>query len=1414
MKRKRLQDAFVAAFIAFGVIWVVDGPDLETPIREAVAQNVTRYRSRGRARTYVASNETIARTAVHILPTWGDSKSVGVDGTGSPVTSVLSTTDWILCQTGATNEYERLHEDNGSNCWPNAETRGSGMAQELRDRANPPASIITVRCGQAGAQLDLNYWDESGAGAGALYTQCLARIDEAITHIEANPTDFGITAQDVTDGNHLYIHGGGIWIGANSDLDTEADFETDLGAMIDAFATAVETRTGQAARGEPAPQWVVNTPATWAVAGSETTPTGPVLGAIDVAAARSDVYLGPPDYAELGETVSSFVHEQGPNHRRGAQLAGQILTAAVYGGALIEAPLMVSAHTDGTSAWFVFDQNVAIQNGTATQTLGTGTGGASATYGCAAHPGGSAGIELANGTPPTLSGCSATSNVVTCSISALPSVATDARYAWTGTAGTGAFGCQGSSSNPHGNIRNADLMYAQHTTLSMNLDGGGATTPDAGTPDSGTPDAGPSDSGVNPDGAVTDGGIYYMVYGQGQSWGDPASVYGSAVYTTAYQRSDDAGPGAYYYDEHTGSARQAYEVTDAGPGTFLVPTVQTIARGLDLTGSPAPVGLVWDAFPGIATDLQNTTNLTTWDDSVDTDIQADYPGACAWPVAYLVGGGGYQMHSTDPFSDWTTATSTYLGNVRTSASSLANVCGDWTTGDMELLFTGGSHQAWAGADNVYVQHRYNATGFPGHVTAAQHYCGQLYHVGMGTDQLHPQAGANGSGAIADVWAECVLDVIAGGVSNSMQVTDIRVVDVDTLSMDVFVPCIGAGNCADDPPIVYDTTNFAEQTSLGDVVTGGLHFLNDGGLQTPGPLTAVTLPNANACDAGVCTVTLDFDGGIGHFDEIQIANWAEGPDAGAGTPGMGGTNFRARTTETYLNNPDGGPGHWLRSGSVSVVSYDGGTPDAGTADAGTADAGTADSGAAAVFANAGTSNLDDSDDYYQLTGGLTTLDSVSTFTLCFWDREGTRGVNEYLLGEYTASNRKFAFFSRISNYYFYLTSGTGTGERSETTSGVYSNATTQQTCVVFDGGQTGDANRLRWYVTDHTQPCNSSCQETLTFTGSVPATTTAPSSGNFYIGAATSAAASWGSATSYVDEITVWTSALTAAQINEVMNGAANDHSATFGTVPAASHCWRFETSGNRLVDSCGSTDLSSANGTPTIATAPTARPVPNTQFYDPSSNADYLSLAAGTGGTSQVWGGVFDFPTLFESAIDQWATNNKFWLGQNPSTTAVCAVGSGIGREFNTAITTGVEYHMTCVYQSGGTPTLDVYLNGVLDNGTLNGTLPASLNANETFNIGMSSNTQDVGTVYTIDLPAATTISAADACDFYCLTRSPTLPAVNGACDCGAVNVDEDTLCSYSGATNVNWWVLDGDLTNICGGTSLTDNDTANYTSY
>lgn len=1367
-----------------------------------------------------------------------ESNWAGTNG-APPVTTTASnrsplTPDFKACQDrvdfSPPPRVEALRETyGGSGCWSAAERPGSGFVQAFRDRyPSHVPSFVAIECGQAGVQRDRDLF--SAPSTPQLYTTlCLQRIQEHYDLVQASPGTYGSVSGQVI------VVAVGDMQGENDQSVAQADYYDDLVAHQAYLNAQIRLITGQSAD----PFWILETPSAWASLGGETAPTGAALAKAARCAEDPRTICFGPSYAHEGETSSPYLHKEPENHRWAGELAGAAAYHAVFGGTW-SAPVVADAIATGLSIDIVFDQDVEIAVGVDTPALGTGTAGGTVNYGCPAHPGGAFGLEvLEDATVPTLSGCTQTgARTINCALSAPVNEGENPflAVAWSSTAPSNAYGCQGSTANSFSNIRSpTSLIYAEHARVPITVQ----YTAYAG-----------------------------VIASLSQSYGDPASVYSapdaSAIYTSVEVCSTPPTGEttcAFWSQPGNTTGEPAAEPVSDPASTFVVPATQVLSRMLEDNGENPLVVIVHQAFPGIRTSFHTETQAVA-----DLDAVAAYlatRGVAVYPLLFNDNGGGYQHQDLgDPFSTWSAAievqraafASHFAAQVAAGAPGYCTTC---ATGPTEVAYNDGSLHAAGGTDNVWEVHPYSdevtQPGFWNYEDDDHSSCANFAFVPLGVDGIHPEH--PGTEEIADQLARCWFRVIVDGRARSLRATGVTALSPTQLRVTYDVPCRhgGALGCLDDPPI---TAPALATTTQGDIVTGGVHFMiggTSGTLLTPPALSTWT---ADACapPAASCTAVLTFASALPDFDVVRFCDVAEGPN-GLGA-GVGGCDIVSRTDEgaslndstnardqqqssvlvvsSFDGGVDGGPAD-ASDGGTPDSGYDGGTPDSGY-DGGTPDSGfdggAVDAGTLSTFQNLSATNLDDSDDYYTLTGGMTALDSVSAFTLCFWDRETTRGVNEYLFGEYTTAQQKLAMFSRGANYYFYLAATVATAARAETTSNVYANDVFQHTCIVFDGTQTGDANRLLWYVTSHAAPCAGACQETLTFTGvSVPATTTAPTMGDFWIGAGTSAAQSWGSATSYFDDFNIWAgTALSATQIDIVMGGATLDHSVAQGSVPAADHCYRFET-GGALTDSCGATDLSSATGSPTLVTVPQVRTTPNRQTYDPSANSDYLSLTTfGGAATAFCYAGWFEVGNQFDAVLNQWgaggASTERFWNGHNPSGVHIAAFGDGTangGRQWNlantdtgaTTIVAGTGYFLAACFDGANTD-VETWMNGVRARGGTQDSgsgLVSLLAADRQLDIGQNTHARDADEVV---LMTGRVWTDAEVCGMYCATRLDTdavsVTGNNGApdCDCDAVNIDASVF-DLSGFVDQRWYKLDGDLTDEFGGTSLTDQDTADY---
>jgi len=109
---------------------------------------------------------------------------------------------------------------------------------------------------------------------------------------------------------------------------------------------------------------------------------------------------------------------------------------------------------------------------------------------------------------------------------------------------------------------------------------------------------------------------------------------------------------------------------------------------------------------------------------------------------------------------------------------------------------------------------------------------------------------------------------------------------------------------------------------------------------------------------------------------------------------------------------------------------------------------------------------------------TALKSQSKITLCGWVYRNAAGTSQ-ILGSSKNVNHRFAIYTYIDNKIYWIASngGSGYGESSTPAGAAWSHL-----AQVFDGTQTGNANRLKCYVNGIAQ--------TLTFSGTIPTTSTA------------------------------------------------------------------------------------------------------------------------------------------------------------------------------------------------------------------------------------------------------------------------------------------------------------------------------------
>lgn len=163
------------------------------------------------------------------------------------------------------------------------------------------------------------------------------------------------------------------------------------------------------------------------------------------------------------------------------------------------------------------------------------------------------------------------------------------------------------------------------------------------------------------------------------------------------------------------------------------------------------------------------------------------------------------------------------------------------------------------------------------------------------------------------------------------------------------------------------------------------------------------------------------------------------------------------------------------------------------------------------------------------------DWSSTFTVSFWARLGGTGTNQGFMGKWTSNQHDWMVqtIGTGGNFRVFIANALndGGGNVGDTTDANFTTATYFHFVVVFDGGLSGNSNRLKEYF--------NATQKTVSFIGTIPASlpnSTSPlevGRSGAELGRALAAAGG-----DRMDEIAVWNVALTGAQITRLYNSGA------------------------------------------------------------------------------------------------------------------------------------------------------------------------------------------------------------------------------------------------------------------------------------
>jgi hypothetical protein len=191
------------------------------------------------------------------------------------------------------------------------------------------------------------------------------------------------------------------------------------------------------------------------------------------------------------------------------------------------------------------------------------------------------------------------------------------------------------------------------------------------------------------------------------------------------------------------------------------------------------------------------------------------------------------------------------------------------------------------------------------------------------------------------------------------------------------------------------------------------------------------------------------------------------------------------------------------------------------------------------------------------GPITEIGGASQATLSLWMRRGAAGYGEQVGQGIGFESQEFSIAYAGSDVVFTIPDTVVDGTWAQ---GAYALNDTQwhMLTLVFDGTQTGDANRLKGYVDGQSV--------TLTYTGTI-GTTIGGTAFDFVI------ATEGDSDVSYIDDVRVYNRALSATEVSGLYNAAIR------GAGPTPIAHWKLdETSGTTAEDSIGTNDGTLTNG--------------------------------------------------------------------------------------------------------------------------------------------------------------------------------------------------------------------------------------------
>jgi len=156
--------------------------------------------------------------------------------------------------------------------------------------------------------------------------------------------------------------------------------------------------------------------------------------------------------------------------------------------------------------------------------------------------------------------------------------------------------------------------------------------------------------------------------------------------------------------------------------------------------------------------------------------------------------------------------------------------------------------------------------------------------------------------------------------------------------------------------------------------------------------------------------------------------------------------------------------------------------------------------------------------YVVLGDISELNNVSAFTIEGWAYQADNTENGLIMYKWIDDNNDIDIYAAYGEIYIEFGNGSNSYARWSNYSTTITSGTWFHWAIVFDGSAGTNAGRLKLYINGNATPV------TLTFTGTIPATTPDLSGYNAILGAST-----WG-LRGYEEEVRIWSVARTGVQI--------------------------------------------------------------------------------------------------------------------------------------------------------------------------------------------------------------------------------------------------------------------------------------------